>query len=390
MVELGIQRSSTKSTPSIASPLSLVAYLIILVWGLWAGRNFFIPLCLSTLIAVLMLPAIRWMVRRKAPEWLAIVLATILLAFPFVVGAYVLLREGKELVLDIPKVIQFADGWLQRLAESEWALRYNLRDSITLSKLSERLTSSAGASAALALAGVGSLANSASLFVLILIIAVVMVSSRHHLYTSISKVMERFETIHTDNMLEAGTTLIEQFLIARMVIMVVMGAASGLTIFAFGVPYAFVLGSVIGLLTFIPAIGFVLSLIPLLLVAASTGFSFLTILSLVSVIFLIHVLEGNVLSPKLIGQKLNINTLTTLIGIFGGGLLWGAWGMLLSVPILGVVRILFCASPSLRPWGELMAEREDGELRRKLLRIDLSTLPFLKKSEVTSVEQSQT
>ena len=112
-----------------------------------------------------------------------------------------------------------------------------------------------------------------------------------------------------------------------------------LVIRVFGVNYSFTLGLFIGIMTLLPQVGFLVSLVPVLVVTLATGHSLLSTTFLVGTLLLIEALQGNLLSPKLLGNRLNINTLSTFLGVFAGGLLWGVAGMFLGVLILGVLRI---------------------------------------------------
>jgi hypothetical protein len=66
-----------------------------------------------------------------------------------------------------------------------------------------------------------------------------------------------------------------------------------------------------------------------------------------------------VITPKWVGHRLKLNFLATYLAFFAGGLLWGAWGMILSVPLLGLIRIACIASPTLRPWAFALGAGDD-------------------------------
>jgi len=346
----------------------MVIYSIIFFWGLHAGRDFLVPLCISALLAFLILPLMRFLTTHRVPEWLAITLSTAALILPFVFLGVVLVREGQSFVDQIPNLVKSLEGWTNSVSQSQFAHRFHLESSLEFSALAEKLGSSFGTGAVALLTGLGSILSSAALLVLVLIITVVMVASRKHLKVSSVRLLRQFETVHADNLLNEVTQLIEQFLLARFIIMIISGIASTALIFAFGVPYSILLGCLIGLLTIVPEVGYVLSVVPLIIVSIVSGHSAGSILLLQALLFVVHIIEGNVLTPKLVGNRLNINVLAGFIVLFGGGLIWGVWGMLLSIPILGIVRIVLCASPTLAPWGLLLSERDDRVQSKRLRR----------------------
>jgi predicted PurR-regulated permease PerM len=127
----------------------------------------------------------------------------------------------------------------------------------------------------------------------------------------------------------------------------------------FGVSYSVILGAFVGAMTLVPAVGFIISLIPVIVVALATGHSLLNTVAIVAALVGCNMIDNYYLTPKFVGNRLNINALTSFVGLFAGGLLWGIWGMFLSIPMLGVLRIAFSAVPKLRPWGELLADKTD-------------------------------
>jgi predicted PurR-regulated permease PerM len=109
----------------------------------------------------------------------------------------------------------------------------------------------------------------------------------------------------------------------------------------------------------IPAVGFLIGLIPALIVAAVTGHSFISLLCILGALIVCNLIDNYYLTPKLVGNRVNISALASFVGLFAGGLLWGIIGMFLSIPILGVLRIVFSSTPALRPWGELLSDSTD-------------------------------
>jgi predicted PurR-regulated permease PerM len=57
-------------------------------------------------------------------------------------------------------------------------------------------------------------------------------------------------------------------------------------------------------------------------------------------IFVIQQVEGNLITPKVIGGKLGIHPLLIVFSLLAGGKLWGIWGMLVAVPLAAVLKVL--------------------------------------------------
>ncbi len=340
-----------------SSGLSTATFLVILFWGISVGSPFLIPLCIAALLAFLLAPLVRIMKIVRIPEWLAITLSAILLLLPFSAVGYLLLNQGQALMHDFPKIIRSLNQLFFNLSHSAFGERLNLSEQLDITKLTNNLAMQAGQGIQILLSGLGAVLNAGSLTALVLLFTVLMLASRAHLRRSGEALLAQSEDLNPKAVLDDIASLIERFLISRALIVLIIGAADlGILLF-FGIDYAALLAAFLGVMTIVPAIGFILGVLPPIIVALTTGHSVLATLALVGALFVMSIIEGNVLTPKMSGKSLNINALTSFVGLFAGGLLWGLWGMFLAIPILGVVRIAFSASPRTAAWGDLLSDK---------------------------------
>jgi predicted PurR-regulated permease PerM len=70
----------------------------------------------------------------------------------------------------------------------------------------------------------------------------------------------------------------------------------------------------------------------------------------------IQVLEGNFLTPKIVGGQVNLNAFVTFLGLLLGASIWGVAGMILIIPILAILREIFDLSDSTKPYALLLGE----------------------------------
>jgi predicted PurR-regulated permease PerM len=101
------------------------------------------------------------------------------------------------------------------------------------------------------------------------------------------------------------------------------------------------------------------ALAPIIAVSIGLGLSTGAILGSNLLLLGIWMVQDHILQPKWLGGRLRLNFFATYLALFIGEHLWGAWGMFLSVPMLGVLRIIFTASKDLRPLAFAMSEEED-------------------------------
>lgn len=364
-----MERRFTSGLSASPLPRGLVvaALLVVVVWGITAARPFLAPLCIAALLAFFMAPLVGWMRRLKVPEWLAIAVSVLLIVLPVAFLGYMLVSQGQALLKDFPNIVAQLNKMLARVGDAPWAKKLNVPSSLSLTTISDRLASSAGQGVRILLSGVQTVLDAGSQTLLVFILSIAMLGSRRHLRQSAEKILARVETIEAARLVDEISTLIQHFLVARLLSVTLVAAAASGALLLFRVQYAFLLGVFTGVMTLVPVIGFIVSLAATIAVALATGHSLGTTLLLTFVYLLFNAIDANVLTP-LVGRRLNINTLATFVGFLAGGVMWGMWGMLLSVPMLGILRITFSTSPSLQPWGELLADKEDRALSLRLIR----------------------
>ena len=151
------------------------------------------------------------------------------------------------------------------------------------------------------------------------------------------------------------SAMIRSFLVSNLLMGLFMGVASTVAFGILHLPYFYFLGFISGFVSLIPYLGPVAAVIPPLAAAVGHvhGGGFLVILI---VVFGLHLVAINVLYPKLIGKRLQLNPLAVTMSLLVWGWLWGAVGLVLAVPITAALKIIFDNVDSLRPYGAWLGE----------------------------------
>jgi hypothetical protein len=68
----------------------------------------------------------------------------------------------------------------------------------------------------------------------------------------------------------------------------------------------------------------------------------------------IQFIDNNILVPRIVSSKVQVNALISIIGVLLGGAMWGMAGMFLSIPLIGVLKIIFDRIEGTKPWGSLL------------------------------------
>ena len=153
-------------------------------------------------------------------------------------------------------------------------------------------------------------------------------------------------------------TSIQRYLITKAVISAATGLLVGVTLMVLGVDLALVFGLLAFLLNFIPSIGSIIAtLLPLPIVFVSPEISLSAAVAAIAIPGAIQLTVGNILEPRIMGDRLDLHPVTVLLGLMVWGMLWGIVGMLLATPIMAIIKMLLTRFDGSRPVADLMAGR---------------------------------
>jgi predicted PurR-regulated permease PerM len=130
----------------------------------------------------------------------------------------------------------------------------------------------------------------------------------------------------------------------QAIICVINGVLTWIGLAVFGVKYPLLLALLAGVMSLIPIFGSILSSIPIVLVAlasGSTGLDFLKGVLILAWIIAIHLLEANLLNPKIMGQATKIHPVVVIFAVVAGERTYGPIGALLGVPLVSAVQAVF-------------------------------------------------
>jgi predicted PurR-regulated permease PerM len=128
-----------------------------------------------------------------------------------------------------------------------------------------------------------------------------------------------------------------------------------------GLEHALLFGLITALLRIVPYFGSFLG------IAFPIAFAFLTRESMwypaavLGFFMVTQLLEANVLTPFITGSRLRLNPLATIMVILLGNFIWGVAGMILFVPLFGILKVIFDEIPQLQPYGYILGKEEEEE-----------------------------
>lgn len=203
--------------------------------------------------------------------------------------------------------------------------------------------------------GAGTITEVVLLMAFIPFLAYFMLSWQEHVRSStvmLFKLEHRNTAYVTLGLISA---MIRSFIVGNLVIGIFISIVSTTVFAVLGLPYFYFLGVLSGFLSLIPYMGVILALVPPI-VAGLGQINSEQVLAIIATVLGLHLFALNVLYPKFIGKRLQLNPLAVTITLLFWGWLWGAMGLILAVPITAALKIIFDHVEGLRPWGAWLGE----------------------------------
>ncbi len=147
-----------------------------------------------------------------------------------------------------------------------------------------------------------------------------------------------------------------EYIIGLLIEMLVVFALNSTGFLIVGIQYAFFLALVAALLNLIPYIGMLVANIFCMVITFVLSESGYDVLWVGAILAVVQFIDNNFLMPLIVGSKVKINALATLLGVLVGGALCGISGMFLSIPGLAVLKVIFDRVDSLKPYGLILGD----------------------------------
>ncbi|HLU94221.1 MAG TPA: AI-2E family transporter [Membranihabitans sp.] len=372
---------NTKSAAYVA--YSLIT-LVILVWIMYLVQGILIPLLFSILLSIAMHPLVslfeRWGIPRVLSSILCVIIAMLVIVGLtwFIVYQVIEIGSGDfnfvEKVIKIWTVIeQFVTDRLGLQATEMWN---------QVKESSVRLLTNATTYLS---AFFGSAGNTIANSILIPLYMFFMLYYRIFFIEFFFKAFYSTPENKVKTNLDIIYDVIRSYLFGLITVMGIVAILNSVGLLVLGIDNAWFFGTLAALLLLIPYIGITIGSILPALFALATKDSAYYALGIIIWFQIVQFFEGNFITPNIVGGKVNISPLVSIISLLLGGKLFGLAGLILALPMVAVIKVLLDASDNWTAFGFLLGEPtnehlDKGARKRLLKKIGIHSFP-LKKSD---------
>ncbi|MBF9238986.1 AI-2E family transporter [Hymenobacter sp. BT683] len=363
-----VSQQSGALTEAKLAPVIHYTFLLIglslLVFVLHKLDGILLPLFFSALLSTLLLPLVSKLEARGWPRSIAI-LATILLLIGGIAGLVVVFgAQIMDLRAELPmiqqKLVTFFDQG-QKWLHDRFGMRVMSKDELIDSSLSSAKKSAGGFLGST----ISTTAGVLSVLTLVPIYIFCFLYYRDHMRQFMFRFVspdKRTAVLHTMDNIQS---VVQAYITGLLMVIVIVAVLNGIGLLLLGVKFAIFFAIFASVLAVIPYIGILVgATIPALITLVETG-SPSKAAAVVGVFVFVQFLEGNFITPMITGSKVSINPMAAIVALILGGELWGTPGMILSIPLVAVLKVVFDSNKTTEPWGFLLGDVTDGDDSKK-------------------------
>jgi predicted PurR-regulated permease PerM len=334
--------------------------LVLLGFIIYIGQDIIVPIAFSVLLSILLLPINNWLERHRIRRIPAIILS-IFVSLVIIGGViYFLSVQIAGFMDDWPAIKQ---QWNNHMSTLRYWVRHTLnisnrQQSAYIASASEQIRSGGGDYIQQTLL---TLTDVLVLLVLIPIYTFLMLYYRHMIRNFFMRVFKEENGEHVQYVLRQAKSIVQSYMAGLMIEMAIVAGLNTAGFLIIGIHYAIFLAVLAAILNLVPYIGMLVASIFCMLITLISSQQLSSVLWTGVVLAIVQFIDNNFLMPRVVGNKVKINSLITIIGVLIGGALSGVSGMFLAIPFIAILKTIFDRIEEMKPWGMLLGDEVTPE-----------------------------
>jgi putative heme transporter len=321
------------------------------------GSFILIPLTFAALISLFLMPICKKLEHFRFPRWLAILVSLLLIVIVIAAILSLIYSNLRSFTADIPQM-KSRTKELIVLMQNTIEAKFAISSEKQLLWLKENLDGFINAGGDI----INNLLNSMTTFFSQLFIIPVycffLLYYRHIFKNFLHAIIDQDYKANAVKIEEQVQQVIQKYIVGLFSVIALIAVLNVAGLLAIGLPHAVFFGILAAFLTVIPYIGIAMgAALPILYALVMTD-SFYYPLAVLIWFVIVQALEGNLITPNIVGSQVSVNPLVAMLALLIGGNMWGISGMILFVPLTAMLKVVLDNIPELAPYGYLLGEGE--------------------------------
>jgi predicted PurR-regulated permease PerM len=343
-----------------AGSVAQIVIAVVAVLGLiYLAKTVLITVCVALLLAFVLEPIVRGLGRARLPRWLGALFAVALLVGVCFAFSYFFYARAVDFAQEMPKYSSKIRAEVARVQQNTQKIEQSTSSVLSPNQSKRKaipvqVQEPQGLAHAIA-AGSGTAMEILLAATFIPFIVYFMLTWKDHARAATVKLFPKEHRLVAFRTLGRISEMIRTFIFSNVLIGLISSGISTAVFGALHIQYFYFIGLISGFVSLIPYLGVFLALLPPLAGGIGVLHKSGAVIVVVTVVGL-HLIIMNVLYPKLVGRRMQLNPLAVTLALLFWSWIWGAMGLLLAVPIVGASKIICDHIDSLRGLGNWLGE----------------------------------
>ncbi|MBK8883346.1 MAG: AI-2E family transporter [Bacteroidales bacterium] len=361
--------------PGLAKLNKILLFVILISVVLYFGRQFFVLISFAGLLAMLMTPMSNKLESRGVSRILSSVICVLIIVTIFSGIILLLYAQISSIGKELPIV-------LLRYEEIKLEIQALINDSLGVTTQQLHVNSSnvfRNAGSLLTDMVMSTFTFVGSVF-LVMVFIFLFLMQRNKYENFVVRLYNEDKRAEAKEMVDKISQVAQQYLTGRLIAALIMGILFFIGFIIIGLKNAIVLSLVVAVMTIIPYVGALIGgLVPFFIsiIDGSIDQSIWVII----IVLLVNVIDHYFIEPYVVGGSVNISPFFTIFVLILGGLIWGIAGIILFLPLSGILKIIFENVQGLEPYASLIGDQSDSSEHQNIFSKFKSWIYLRKKRE---------
>jgi predicted PurR-regulated permease PerM len=346
---------STHKYPFFIRATVILFGLVLISFALANLRGILIPFSFSLFLAVLLNPLMERLLHWRLPR-VAAIAVSLIVAILLIGGIwYFLAKQIMQFTDQLPLLEKKASELIMRLQDylmQHWK--------IPVAKTNEYLADAKAAIKPLLGQLLGSMAGTMGTVFLLPIYTFLLLYYKNLILNFLYEIFAEQNAEEVSAVLRQVRGAIQSYMYGLLIEAAIVATLNTIALLILGVQYAVLMGVLGALLNVLPFFGGILAAALPIMVATITKEGYNTQIGIAIAYMIIQFTDNHFLIPYIVSAKVRINALLSVVAVLLGGAVWGLAGMFLSIPFIGVLKIVFDRIPEMQPWGRLLGDKVEA------------------------------
>jgi len=342
--------------------------LFLIVYFMIIAKSLLVPILISAFLAVLITPVANWLEKYKIPRLLAVAISMVLLFLLLFGILYFFYNQFLLLANDLgeieKRVSELIVSYNQLIAK-----HLDNKVPVSLENMKDTVFSYLYTNASSLTQGVASTASSLAIVFMMPVFIFLFLFYRDFLEEFLLMSFSIQSQERVKHVLTNVKMVVQNYISGMFVVICILAVLNSIALLSLGIKHALLFAVFAAFLNVIPFLGPMLGSILPVIYALLTKDSLWYPIGVIFAFYIIQLMESNLFTPKIVGGKVSMNPMLTIIILFVGNMIWGVAGMVLFIPAMAILKEILDEIPGMEAWAFLLGDikKQPATVRSNLI-----------------------